>query len=271
MNQRGEVGTVLLVVLALIGLSQAVPNLRPSNWFKKGPPTAELVAAQQKADQADKKVAELEHKVQSLEVEKAAQKDSQVNYSHEMVTGAIEANSHAPESTEKAIVDSFLQRADIGLNSAIGKLDPALRAEVVNIVAQLRSGDVEKIKAANAMLAEKDKELALATATRLKLEAEKQTVTTKLDAAVKEAATVKELVAAKTAQVVSYADKAFQREKEAGSLGALVEKMGWVIAGIVLVIILANWVIPSLAQEFPGIGWLVALNKTIKSLTSAHA
>ncbi len=271
MNQRGEVATLLLVILALAGVSQLVPNLRPQNWFKKGPPTAELVAAQKKADDADKKVADLEHKVATLETEKSVQKDNQVTYSHEMVTGAIEANSHAPESTEKAIIDSFLQRADIGLNSAIGKLDPALRAEVVNIVAQLRSGDVEKIKAANAMLAEKDKELAAASAARVKLEAEQIVTTGKLEAAVKEATTVKQLVAAKTAQVVSYADKAFLKEQEAGSLGALLEKVGWALAIIVLVIIVANWILPSLAQEFPGIGWLVALNKTIKSLTSAHA
>lgn len=270
-NQRGEVVTIVLVILGLAGLSQLVPNFRPSNWFKKGPPTAELTAAQKKADDADKKVSDLQHQVQTLETAQAAQKDTQVNYSHEMVTGAIEANNHAPDSTEKAIVDSFLQRADIGLNSAVGKLDPALRTEVINIVAQLRSGDVEKIKAAQDMLAEKDKELAAATTARAKAESDTKTATTKLDAAVKDAATTKELVTAKQAQVVAYADKAFAQEKEAGSLSALVGKLEWILFVGVLILAFANWILPSLAQEFPGIGWLVALNKTIKSVTSAHA
>lgn len=271
MNRRGEVATVVLIILGLLGMSQFVPNFRVTNLFKKGPPTAELVAAQKKADEADKKVATLEQKVQQIEAENQAKKDTQITYSHQMVAGAMDANSHAPESTEKAIIDAFLQRADIALDSAIGKLDPALRTEVIGIVAQLRSGDQEKIKAANAMLAEKDKELSQATAARVQLEAEKTVTVNQRDSAMKEAAAVKELVAAKQAQVVSYADKAYAKEREAGSLGALVEKLGWIVGIIIFVIIFANWILPSLAQEFPGIGWLVALNKTIKSLTSAHA
>lgn len=269
-DSRAEVVTVLLVVLGLLGLSQAVPNFRIANLFKKGPPTKELVAAQKAAADADARAKAAEERVAKIAAENEVKKNSQIDYSHEMVVGAIESNSHAPDSTEKAITDAMLQRADIGLTSAIGKLTPELRAEVIGIVAQLRSGDQEKIKAAEAMLAEKDQELEQATAERAKLEVEAKTAKTERDAAVKESVAVHEVVAAKTAQVVAYADKAAANEKEAGSLGALVTKLAWVVGFLLAVILFANCVLPSLAQEFPGIGWLVSLNKLTKSLTSAH-
>lgn len=270
-GKRGEVVTVVLVILGLVGASQLVPNFRPSNWFKKGPPTAELAAAQKKLDDADARAKAAQEQLDKIVAENAAKKDTQIIYSHEMIAGAIEANSHAPDSTEKAITDAFLQRADIGLSSAIKPLDPALKSEVISIVAQLRSGDQEKIKAANAMLVEKDKQLQQAAIDRTKLESEAKTVTAEKVAIVKERDALKDVVATKQTQVIAYADTAHEKEKEAGSLGALVEKLAWVVGIIVVIILFANWILPSLAAEFPGIGWLVALNKTTKSVTSAHA
>lgn len=270
-NQRGEAVTLIIVILGLLGATQLVPNFRPSNWFKKGPPTAELVAAQKKLDDADSRAKAAQLQLDKIVAENSAKKDTQIGYSQQMVAGAIESNSHAPESTEKAITDAFLQRADIGLSSAIKPLDPALKAEVISIVAQLRSGDQEKIKAANAMLVEKDKQLQQAATDRVKLEADARTVTAEKVSIAKERDGLKEVVAATQTQVVAYADTAHEKEKEAGSLGALVHKLVWVVGVIVAIVIFANWILPSLAQEFPGIGWLVALNKTTKSVTSAHA
>lgn len=223
---RGRLSTAgfafetVLIIVCLVGGSQLVPNFRPANWFKKGPPTAELVAAQAAAADATARAAGLQARLDATARQDAEKKDSQVSYSHEMVTGAIEANSHAPDSTEKAITDSFLQRADIGLNSAIGKLPPELRAEVVSIVAQLRSGDQEKIRAANAMIAEKDKQLSAASEARVKLEADHASVQKQLVTANAEKDKKAAVETKLTAQVVSYSDKAYAKEKEAGSLAA---------------------------------------------------
>lgn len=270
-NCRGDGGVTLIVLLAVLGATQLVPNWRIDNWFKKGPPTKELTEAQKKLDAADKRAVEAEANLQRLVEANAAKKDNQIVYSHEMIAGAIESNSHAPDSTEKAITDAFLQRADIGLSSALKPLDPALKAEVVSIVAQLRSGDVEKIKAANAMLAEKDKQLAQATIERAKLEQEATVAKAQVVTAEKEKAALKEVVATKQNQVILYADKAREKEVEAGSFGATVQKLGWGLGILTALYILANWVLPSLAQEFPNARLLVGLNKTVKSVTSAHA
>lgn len=269
-NNRGAVPVIVLYLLGAALLSQAVPNFRLTNLFKKGPPTAELVAAQKKADDAEARAVAAQAKLNALVLDAEAKKDNQIVYSHEMVQGALESNGHAPDSTEKAITDSFLQRADIGLNVAVGKLDPALRAEVIGIVAQLRSGDQEKIRAAQAMLAEKDRELTQATADRVKLEGEVNGVKTELATAVKETAQIKEVVAKKQAEVITYADKARAQEKEAGSLGNLVRKLAWGLGILALLYIVANWVLPSLAQEFPNAAKLQKLNQAVKSVTSAH-
>ncbi len=268
---RGDGGVTLIVLLAVLGATQLVPNWRIDNWFKKGPPTKELTAAQAKLDAADKRAIDAEATLQKLVSANEAKKETQIVYSHEMIAGAIESNSHAPDSTEKAITDAFLQRADIGLASALKPLDPALKAEVVSIVAQLRSGDVEKIKAANAMLAEKDRQLTEAKTARVKLEAEAVVAKAEILTATKEKAALKEVVAAKQTQVIAYADKAREKEVEAGSFASTITKLAWVCGILLSIFIFANWILPSLAQEFPNARFLVGLNKAIKSVTSAHA
>lgn len=261
----------LIVILAVLGATQLVPNWRIDNWFKKGPPTKELTETQAKLDAADKRAAEAQANLDRLVAANEAKKETQIVYSHEMIAGAIESNSHAPESTEKAITDAFLQRADIGLSSALKPLDPALKSEVITIVAQLRSGDVEKIKAANAMLAEKDRQLNEAKAARQKLEAEAVVAKGEIAVAINEKAALKEVVAAKQTQVIAYADKAREKEVEAGSFSATITKLGWACGILLAIFIFANWILPSLAQEFPNARLLVGLNKTVKSVTSAHA
>lgn len=234
-NNRGFALETYLIIAAVIGLTQLVPALRPPNWFKKGPPTAELVKAQKEAADAKAQAAALQGRVDALANQNEVKKTEQLNYTYEMVTGAITSNAASPDSTEKAITDAFLQRANLGFNAVLGKLDPALKAEVISIVAQLRSGDQEKIKAAQAMLAEKDKELANETAARVKIEADAVVVKDKL-------AVANNVVAAKTAnetkltaQVVSYADKSYAKEKEAGSLAAFGANLVKVIIVVSLV------------------------------------
>lgn len=269
-NIRGVIDPVTLVVVGLVALMAAVPNFRPSSWFKKGPPTAELVAAQEAAKVAQAKADALAVQLAAVKASDEAKKTEQLTYTHEMVTGAIESNSKAPESTEKAITDSFLQRADIGFNAAIGKLDPALREEVIGIVAQLRSGDLARIKAAEDMLREKDKELANESAARIQLAKDKTATEQKLATAEADRLAKTEKVTKLTGQVVSYANKSYEKEKEAGSFSALVDKLVFVLVFLAGGYILIHVLLPLWAQSYPGIGWLQKVAAFGKNVTTAH-
>lgn len=268
-SRRGAVDPVSLVVIGLVAIL-AVPNWRPWNWGKKAPPTAELVAAQKDAAQAKATAAALQARVDAIAVQNEVKKQEQLTYTHQQLIGAIESNAKAPDSLERAITDAFLQRADIGFNAAVGKLDPALREEVIGIVAQLRSGDQAKIAAANAMLAEKDKELNEATVARVKLEADAVIVKAQRDKAQAEAAKKSANETKLTAQVVSYANKSYEKEKEAGSLGATVEKLFWILGFCVGGYILIHFFLPLWAQSYPNIGWLQKVAAFGKNITTAH-
>lgn len=270
-SNRGAVPVILIYVVGALALTQLVPNWRIGNLFKKGPPSKELVAAQAAQQQAEASAKRLADQLAAIQAANEAKKLEQLSYTHEMVTGAIESNSKAVDSTEKAITDSFLQRADIGFNAAIGKLDPALREEVIGIVAQLRSGDLAKIEAANAMLAEKDKELTEATKARTELAAQKVVVDQKLTVAETDRLKKTEAVTKLTAQVVTYANKSYAKEEEAGSLGALVTKLVWIVVILVLAYLGIHWILPNIAQSFPDNARLQAFNKKMLQLTTGHS
>ena len=73
-----------------------------------------------------------------------------------------------------------------------------------------------------------------------------------------------------TSKVRVYAEQKAEAEKRAGSLdawaGSLVRWLLW--AGALYVIV--HYVLPCVAQEFPAVRWLSAINKAAKSVSSAH-
>ena len=77
-----------------------------------------------------------------------------------------------------------------------------------------------------------------------------------------------------TQAVVVYADKSAAKEKEAGSLGALVHKL-WIVVGVLAVgfivfLVVKDVVLPSLAAEYPANKVLTGAYRIATSLTSAH-
>lgn len=260
----------VLYVLGALAATQLVPNWRLSNLFAKGPGTAQLTEAQKKLDQLQADSTAALAKLKSAQDEALAKQQEQIRYSQEMEAGAVEALKRAPVSTEVTLASGFLTRANAGLSAAIGNLPQAQQAEIMAIVEGALSSKQAEVDAAKATLAQRDKDLAGETAQRKLLEAQIPPLTAAVAAKEKQVIAAQSVVTAKTAQVVAYADKAAKEAEESGSLGALVERLGWILGTVVMVLIFANWILPSLAQEWPGIGWLVALNKTVKSVTSAH-
>lgn len=273
-SNRGEVVTVVLIVLGALGATQLVPNWRLSAIFAKPPPTTELVKAQ--ADLAAAKADATRANAALLAAQQAERdkKDAQIAYSQQMAAGAAEALRTATPEPPVKLAISLLDRTNTGLAAAIGSLPPDKQAAIVKIVEDSLSGIQARLDSANAALAIKDRELAVATSERETLKAELPKLQTKLDA--KEAVVAQQavIVADTTAKVVVYANNAAAKEKEAGSLGATVHNLwvalGFLVAGVVIFLGVKDVVLPSLAAEFPASRLITGAYRIATSLTSAH-
>lgn len=270
MNQKGAIPVLVLWALGLLAATQLVPNWRVSALFAKPPPTKQLNQAEAALAKAQAQAKQAEDKLASINAQVEAEKAQKLSYAQEMTAGAVSALDKAPVSPEVTLARSLSQRAALGLESVIGGLPADKQKEIEDIVTGALSQKQAEVDAAKAALAEKDKELQLAIATQTTLQAEIPQLTTQAKTAEAKAEAAQAVVTAKTNEVAAYADKAAAKEKEAGSLGAVLTKAAWLGGVFLFVIFFCNFILPSLAAEFPGVAWLVKLNQTTKSLTSAH-
>ncbi len=269
-NCRGEALTIVLVVLGLAGATQLVPNWRVTNLFKKGPPTKELREAQEAAVKAQAEAAATKAAYEAALVAQRGKTSDQVRYSQQMTHGIPLALARAPQTPEVVFASGLAKRASKGLAEAIGELPPDKQDEITFLVTQALSAKQAEVDAANASLALKDKELAVTTAEKKTIEAKIPMLEDKAHAAETKAIAAEGVVVVKTNEVAVYAEKAAEKEKEAGSLGALVVKISWGAGILFLLYIFAHFILPSLAQEFPAAQKLVAFNKMVKSVASSH-
>ncbi|HWA07925.1 MAG TPA: hypothetical protein VG838_00510 [Opitutaceae bacterium] len=269
-SQRGAIPVLVLYAVAALAATQLVPNWRLSNLFQKGPPTKELVAAQADLERAKAEAATAQAALAAATAERDSRMKQQVASGQQMVAGVQAALSRAPQGPEVKLAAGLAGRASLALSSAIGDLPADKQAEIQVIVEQALSSKQAEIDAANAALIKKDVELAQTTAARAAAEAKIPALEADRDAATARAAIAQASVTEKTGQIVKYAEAAARDKSENGSLGALVRKLGWVIVIAGLLYLLAHFLLPSIAQEFPNVGALQTLNKTVKSLTSAH-
>lgn len=273
-NSRGEVVTVVLIVLSALGATQLVPNWRISALFAKKPPTAELVKAQADLELAKADAARANAALFAAQQAERDKKDAQVAYSQQMAAGAAEALRGATPEPPVKLAISLLDRTNAGLASAIGSLPADKQAAIAKIVEDSLSGIQARLDSANAALATKDRELAVATSERETLRAELPKLQTKLEA--KDAIVTQQaaVVADTSAKVVAYANNAAAKEKENGSLGATVHNLwvalGWLGAGVVIFLGVKDVVLPSLAAEFPASKFISGAYRIATSLTSAH-
>ncbi len=269
-NERGAFPVIVIYVLGALVLTQAVPNWRISHLFQKGPGTKQLADAQAKLDQLKADSDQAVAKLKAAQEEALAKQKEQVAYSQQMEIGAIAALKRAEQSPEVILASGFLDRASTGLRAAIGDLPVSRQAEIMAIVEGALSAKQAEVDQAKAALAQRDKDLAIETAQRKAVEAQIPKLTEAVAIKSNEVAAAQVVVTAKTAQVVEYANKAEAEKKEAGSLGALVTKLAWVVGILGAIFIFANWILPSLAAEFPQAVKLNKFNATVRSITSAH-
>lgn len=282
---RGETTTVLLVAVAaaaLVGGGFTLPA-----FLQKKPPVAKLEqtqadlaaakAAQQAAEVArDKAQADLA-KVREDDQRK---KGEQLGFAYQMAVGASEAIGRIPgehKTSASQLAGDLIARSTVGLAAALGELPADKRLEIVRIVDQALSSKQAEIDAARAALARKDAELSFTIQERERLAAEvprlAAEVTHRELEVRKKLAEVAEKDVAVTRlaeEVKRYATEAAAERARAGSIDAYAGNIARALVVIVLLWLVAMWVLPSLAQEFPGSRVLVGLNKTVKSILTAH-
>lgn len=270
MTTRGFILWPVLVVLGLLGASQLVPNLRLSNLFAPAPPTKDLLQAQADAIKAKAEAETARAELAATKAAQAAKVQELTRSGQQMVAGIPEALKDEPQTAGVKLATSLANRAGDRLTAAIGGLPADLQTEILKIVADAKSNDTQRIKAAEDALAASDMELKSTVAAKVALEAQlpvlQATVTAK-DAAL---AAKDQVVVQKTGELVTFTDKLLAKEKEAGSLGALVNHLLWGIAGLAVLYVLAHIILPSVTQEFPAFKALGVLNQVVKSVTSAH-
>jgi len=270
---RAAIDPITLGVLAgAAALGIFWPNLRPWNWamFQPKPPTTELVKAQADLAKARADAAAAQAALEATRAAELAKKDEQLRYAQQMSAGATEALAKAPPEPAVKLALQLLDRTNHGLAAAIGDLPADKQAEIVRIVAQSLSGLSDQLAAAQSALAEKDRALAIATTERATLQAQVPALETQLHTKETLLAEKTNDVAVKTQAVVTYAEKIAAKEREAGSLAAQVNNLGrlLLIAGVAYLFV--HFVLPSLAQEFPGSRAITVVNKAVKSIASAH-
>lgn len=270
-RSRGAVqAVVLLYVVGAAALTQLVPNWRVTHLFQKGPQTKELAAAQAELAKVKQQAEEAQKKYDAaLQAQKDATTE-QVRYAQQFAAGIPPLLDNAPQTPEVKLANVFALRVNKGLAAAIGELPVAKQQEILSIIEDALSTKQEEVEKANRRIAELDAELAVTNRQKAVVEAQLPLLQKAKEAAEAKAEAKEALVVQKTAEVVQYANEAALEKKQNGSLGAAVERFVWGAGVLAALYALFHFILPSLAQEYPGISWLQHVNKTLKSLSSAH-
>ena len=222
MNTRGFIIPAYAIWLAAAALAtQLVPNWRVTHLFPKGPDTKALAQAQADAEQAKHDAEVARQELLSAKAQKAKDVFDLTQGAQQMVSAIPTVLAAEPQTVGVKLATSLANRATDRLTAAIGNLPQGLQDEIRRIVADAKSEDAKKIADADAALKAKDVEVqSLAkdnAALGAKIPGLESTVKAKDEALSAKTA----LVAEKTASVATFAEKAYQKEKEAGSLSAL--------------------------------------------------
>lgn len=267
-------GIAWLPVLALVAIAALlVPQFHLPAFLQKKPPTKQLSAAEDELAKARASQALAEAQLHAAQAEEAKRTQEQLRYSQQMSAGASQALASVPPehvTPEVKLASDLIARTSSGLAAAIGTLPEDQRAEIQKLVNEALSAVAAERDAALKALAQKDAELQHATADKIKVEAKLPAMQAAVETS-KAAVQVKDLeVQTKVRQVAAYADAKAAADAKAGSLEAYAGGLMRIllIAGILYLVV--HFALPSLAQEFPGTGFLTWLNKTTKSLFSSH-
>jgi hypothetical protein len=268
---RGAEPVSLLLILVLLGSTQLVPNWRVSNIFSRKDKAKIEQLVKQLEEQEKVRAAEEAARIalEKQQADERAKLEAQVQGAQQMNAGTLATLRTIPseaQTRQTRLALSFAIRADARLTQAIGRLPDAQQAEIAQIVADLLSDAEARVESAEARLRAKDEEAKAITAQRDELRfvaipAAKEAVL-KAEA---DKAKVEAKVGELTNQVAKKAAEYEEKDREAGSLYALLRKLAFV-----LVLLVFGWVFFALILP----GFVKTLNegrlKTILRSIAGH-
>lgn len=268
---RGAEPVSLLLILVLLGSTQLVPNWRVSNIFSRKDKAKIEQLAKQIEEQEKARAAEEAARIalEKQQADERAKLEAQVQGAQQMNAGTLATLRTIPseaQTRQTRLALSFAIRADARLTQAIGRLPDAQQAEIAQIVADLLSDAEQRVSDAELRLRKKDEEAKLLASERDELRfvaipAAKEAVL-KAEA---DKAKVEAKVGELTNQVAKKAAEYEEKDREAGSLYALLRKLAFV-----LVLLVFGWVFFALILP----GFVKTLNegrlKTILRSIAGH-
>lgn len=268
---RGAEPVSILILLAIIGSTQLVPNWRVSRVFsRQDKAKIEQLAKQLEAQEKARSTEEAARiALEKQQAEERAKLEAQVQGAQQMNAGTLATLRTIPseaQTRQTRLALSFAIRADARLTQAIGRLPDAQQVEIAQIVADLLSDAEQRVSDAELRLRKKDEEAKLLASERDELRfvaipAAKEAVLKAEEDKAKVEAKVGEL----TNQVAKKAAEYEEKDREAGSLYALLRKLAFV-----LVLLVFGWVFFALILP----GFVKTLNegrlKTILRSIAGH-
>lgn len=264
----------MLLVLAILGATQLVPNWRVTKVFGKSDKAKiEQLNTQLAAQEATRKAAEASAKeLANASVVERAKLEAQVRSGQQMALGASRALNAIPapqRPREVLLAEGFLARASSRLAQAVGALPKEQQEEVEAIVSGMLSDAQAKVDAANRALEAKDREAKA-------LAAERDLLTSEVIPALRATAAAKEAqkqaieskVGELTQAVAVKAREFVQKEEEAGSATAFAYKLGVVLAAIVAAWLFFAVGVPALTKVMPAGRLKTSLRATAGTVTS---
>lgn len=249
---RAAVDPVSLVLIVVLGLGAAkLAGWKPLAIFAKKPPTEQVTKLQADLEKAKAELAAADAAKRAADAAERDRQEEQVRWSQQMTAGAADALTRQPaehRTPETQLAADLLARANFGLAAALGSLPRDKQAEIITIVDRALSAVQADRDAALAALQAKDRELHAVTLEREQIKAQIPVLAARLET---KDATVREVEARlnlKTSEVLTYAAKASEKERDAGSLSSALNRLLKIVIGASCVWAFLAYVLPLLLK-----------------------
>lgn len=272
-NSRGVAPVVVIVALAVGAIALLLPSWHLPAFLQKTPPTAQLQKSETDLLAARAAQAAAEAQLAQARAAEVARTTEQIRYAQSNAAGATTALAHVPPAhltPEVKLAADLIGRTNTGLAAAIGALPPDQREEMERLVTGALSAKQAEVDAARAALAEKDAQLQTTISEKSVLAAEIPQLQAAVQTKTAEVQVKAAEVQTRTQEVSAWAEKKAAADAKAGSLDAYAGNLVRIIIAIGILYVIAHFMLPSLAQEFPASRVLTWIDKTVKSVTSAR-
>lgn len=234
---RGAIDPVTLILVGALAAGVIGGGWKPSNWFKKAPPTEQLTKLQAELEQAKKAAEQAEKDKQAAIAAERAKLETQIRSAQADNLGtetALKKVRPEGQTPEVKLAARMAQRVSLKLATAIGRLPVEEQEAMVTLIEQALSDKQAEVDEANRKLAEADAQFKAVTGEREQLKAQIPVLSERARKAEEMASLKASEVGAKTEEIKKVADKLYQADQENGSLWSNVKRGAFILGGIYL-------------------------------------